>query len=110
MQDAFGETTALRKVGGDRVHLGLQFQCGDMAEGGVREVARGAAKAGADFEHAARRSKAKLFDRGVNGVGAVIVPLVQGKQLIGPDRIRRADAQRGEPAVDRSRCVYSGID
>ena len=100
VQDAPAEAAALRQIGGDRVHLGLQFKRGDMAPRRMGEVARRAADAGADLEHAARRPEAKVVRRGANGVGVVIMPLVQGKQLVGPDWIRGADAERGQPAVD----------
>ena len=67
------ETGATGQIDADFVQLRLQLQGRDVPSRGVGEVAGGAADAGSNIEHAARRSKPERFRRRTNGVGAVIV-------------------------------------
>src|SRR5260370_6963402 len=100
VRDALGEADAPREIGGDRVHLGLQLEGGDMAPDRVREVACRPTNPGADLEHAALGSQPEGLGRGGNRGRAVIVPLVQGKQPLGRDRLGRPGSPRREPPGD----------
>src|SRR3954454_19291041 len=79
MRDALVQTAALRQINANRMQLWLQFKCSDIATGSVCKKARRAAYARADIEHLTRGSDPKPFSRGTYGIGAVIVPLVEGK-------------------------------
>jgi hypothetical protein len=71
-----------------------------MASRGVGEIAGGPADTGSDIEHATRRPKAERHSRRTNGVGAVVVPLIDGKKLLRPDGVSRSDAEGGQCLLD----------
>ena len=94
------ETGTKGQIDADLVQLRLQLQCRDVASRGVGKVTGGAADARSHVEHAARGSKPERLRRRTDGVGAVIVPLIDGKELLGPNRLARADTECRQCARD----------
>jgi len=92
MNHPIGKTAASREVRCDGVKVGLKLERSDMAPDGVSQVARRSADAGADIEDPVGGPKTEPARGVTDRVGAVIVPLVQGKELLGWNRIGRADA------------------
>jgi len=88
------------QVHADAMEFGLQLERRDAAAGGVGKEARRPADARADIEHVALPTEPQEASRIANGVGAMIVPLVEREELLGPDRITGPDALRRQPALD----------
>ena len=78
----------------------LQLERRHAAADGMGEEARRPAHARADVEHVARRRQAERARRRVDRLSAVIVPLVECEQLLGPHRRARRDAHRRQPPLD----------
>ena len=94
------ETGAAGQIDADLMQLRLQLQRRDVASCDVGKVTGGAANTGSNVEHTARGSKPECVGRRTNGVGTMIVPLIDGKELLRPNGIVAADTKGGQRLLD----------
>jgi len=87
------------------VKLGLQLERSDVASRRMGEETPGTTHASPDIENATRRSQTEEDRCIANGVGTVIMPLVEGEELLRRDRIMRSDAPCRSPRAIRSTFV-----
>jgi len=105
MSHAVVKAAAAREVESNLVKLGLQLERSDVASRRMGEETRRTTHASPDYRE--RDSSVQTEeDRCIaNGVGYLIMPLVEGEELLRRDRIMRSDAPCRQPRAIRSTFV-----
>jgi len=73
---ALTKPTTPRKIGCNRVQLGLQFKRADMAANNMRQETRWAAESGPDIKYSAPGPQAEFESCASHRFGSVIVPVI----------------------------------
>jgi len=100
VRHALTKPTTPRKIGCNRVQLGLQFKRADIAANNVRQETCRAADSGPDIKYSAPGPQAEFESCASHCFSSVIVPLIQRKELLWSDLIIRANTETSQSLLN----------